>query len=60
MRRKKTEDSIVLVDKLRRQLELMFGHSTKDKNFEDADGGREAMLVGRYAKYIDDIRNGKG
>jgi hypothetical protein len=60
MRRKKTEASIVLAEKLRRQLELMFGRSTEDKNFEDADGGREATLVGRYAKYIDNIRNVEG
>jgi hypothetical protein len=60
LRRKTTEDSTVLAERLRRQLELMFGRSTEGENFEVADGRREATLIGRYAKYINDMRNSEG
>ena len=62
VRREKTEDRIVLAERLRRQLELIFDRSIEDdKNFDVADGRREATtLVSTYANYINNMRNGEG
>jgi hypothetical protein len=62
VRREKTEDRIVLAERLRRQLELIFDRSIEDdKNFDVADGRREATtLVNTYANYINNMRNGEG
>jgi len=46
VRREKTEDRIVLAERLRRQLELIFDRSIEDdKNFDVADGRREATTL---------------
>jgi hypothetical protein len=51
-RREKTEDRVVLAERLRRQLELIFDRTGEVEGSRDADGGIEASLVDAYAAYI--------
>ncbi len=57
-RREKTEDRVVLAERLRRQLELIFDRPGNDESPRGADGRIEATLVDEYANYINNACSG--